>query len=149
MELLAPTGPVAHSGTYSGFLPSVLAAIETLNILGEPGVYERINATGERFYGEMQGIFDRNGLPVRVQGRGARFGLYFGRTAPVRTWSDALGHDHARHRAFVRGCFERGIYFHAYTRQGAPGHAGFSTAHTDEDFAETLTVIEAVCQGLA
>jgi glutamate-1-semialdehyde 2,1-aminomutase len=146
MELTLPTGTVAHSGTYSGFLSSVLAALATLGILGEPGVYDRINATGARFYAEMQGIFDRAGLPVRVQGRGARFGLYFGRTEPVRTWSDALGHDHALHARFVRGCFERGIYFHAYTSQGAPGHAGFTLAHTDDDFAETLTVMEAVCR---
>jgi hypothetical protein len=39
---------------------------------------------------------------------------------------------------------QRGVYFHAYTRQGPPGHAGFSLAHSDEDFAETLNVAEAV-----
>ena len=53
-----------------------------------------------------------------------RFGIYFGITEPVRTWSDALGHDHELNRRFTAGCFERGVYFHAYTRQGPPGHAG-------------------------
>jgi hypothetical protein len=43
---------------------------------------------------------------------------------------------------------ERGIYFHAYNRQGAPGHAGFSTAHAPEDFAYTLEVMDTVCAGL-
>jgi glutamate-1-semialdehyde 2,1-aminomutase len=148
MLTLAPTGPVVHSGTYSGHLLSVLAALATLEELSQPGVYERINATGERFYREMQAIFDRTSVPARVQGMGARFGIYFGITEPVRTWSDALDHDHELNRRFAAACVERGVYFHGYTRQGPPGHAGFSLAHSDEDFAETLSVIETVSRGL-
>ena len=148
MLALAPTGPVAHSGTYSGHLLSVLAALATLEELSQPGVYERINATAERFYAELQGVFDRAGVPARVQGMGARFGIYFGITEPVRTWSDALGHDHELNRRFAAGCIARGVYFHGYTRQGPPGHAGFSLTHTEEDFAETLSVVETVSRDL-
>jgi glutamate-1-semialdehyde 2,1-aminomutase len=148
MDLLAPTGTVAHSGTYSGFLPSILAAIETLDELRQPGVYDRINATATRFYADLQGIFDRKNLPMVVQGRGARFGIYAGRREPVKTWSDALGHDHALHKQIVNGLVDRGIYFHAYNRQGAPGHAGFSTAHSADDFAYTLNAFEDVVAGL-
>ena len=146
MLLLAPSGPVVHSGTYSGHILSVLAALATLEELRQPGVYERLNATADAFYGELQAVFVRAGLPVRVQGRGARFGLYFGRDPelPVTTWADARGHDHELHRRFVVGCAERGVYVHGYTKQGPPGHAGFSLAHTPEDLAETLTVVEAV-----
>lgn len=148
MLTLAPTGPVVHSGTYSGHLLSVLAAIATLAELRQPHVYDRINATGDAFYRDLQAIFDRHGLPARVQGKGARFGLYFGIREPVRTWADALGHDHELHRRFVAGCAERGVYFHGYTRQGPPGHAGFSLAHTAADFAETLNVAEEVVGGI-
>ena len=67
------------------------------------------------------------------------------RCAPGR---DALGHDHELNRRFAAGCLERGVYFHGYTRQGPPGHAGFSLAHTADDFAETLAVVETVAKGL-
>lgn len=148
MLSLAPTGPVVHSGTYSGHLLSVLAALATLDELSNPGVFERICATGDAFYRDLQAVFDRTGVPARVQGMGARFGIYFGITDPVRTWSDALGHDHELNRRFAAGCAERGVYFHGYTKQGPPGHAGFSLAHSDEDFAETLSVAETVCRSL-
>lgn len=149
MDELVPTGKAAHSGTYSGHLLSVLAALATLDILTAPGVYDDLNAKADRFYAQMQEVFDRNGLPVHIQGKGARFGMYFGRREPVTTWTDAFDHDHAMNQAFVRQCWERGVAFHGYTRQGPPGHAGFSLAHTDADLDESLNVFDAVAANLA
>ena len=134
MLLLAPTGTVVHSGTYSGHLLSVLAALATLNELRTPGLYDQLNATADNFYGQLQDVFDQAGIPARVQGRGTRFGIYFGITDQVRTWADALNHDHHLNRQFTAGMFERGVYIHGYTKSGPPGHAGFSTAHSTEDF---------------
>lgn len=149
MEHLAPTGPVAHSGTYSGHLLSVLAAIATVEQLRQPGVYDQLLETTETFYWDLQRIFDRYSLPVRVQGLGARFGLYFGRREPVRRYTDAINHQHEMNRRFVLGCLERGVYFHAYNRQGAPGHCGISLAHESKHLDEALNVIEDVVRSMA
>lgn len=149
MEQLSPSGPVAHSGTYSGHLLSVLAALSTLEILGEQGKFDLMMRTSSDFYRELQGIFDRHHLPAVVQGLGARFGIYFGRREPVTSISDAAGHDHQLNRLFVVGCLERGVYFHAYHDSGAPGHSGFSLAHTPEDFAFSLSVMDTVAANIA
>lgn len=148
MEGLAPRGPVAHSGTYSGHLLSVLAAQATLDVLRQPGVYDTLNGVAAGFYRDLQAIFDRHGLPVRVQGLGARFGLYFGRRAPVRTYADAAAHDHELNRRFVFACLERGLYFPVYYRQGQPGHAGFSLAHTPAIMAEALGIFDQAAASL-
>lgn len=148
MEQLAPGGPVAHSGTYSGHLLSVLAAIATLDELRRPAAYPELRKRSDRFYVELQDLFDQRGLAVRVQGLGARFGLYFGRREPVRTYSDAGGHDHELNARFVRECLERGVYFHAYNRSGAPGHSGFTLAHDDAVLGEALTIMADVLDEL-
>lgn len=149
MEELAPVGPVAHSGTYSGHLLSVLASIASLDRLRQAGTYDHILETSETFYRDLQRIFDRHSLPILVQGLGARFGLYFGRSEPVVTYLDAVQHDHELNRRFVLECLERGVYFHVYNRAGAPGHCGFSLAHSPEDFAQALTVIDDVSASIA
>ena len=149
METLVPTGPVAHSGTYSGHLLSVLASLSTLEELSKPGVYEKLNTTADSFYRQLQDIFDRHSVPAKVQGRGARFGIYFGRREPVKTYADALDHDHELNAEFNRGCFERGVYIHPYTRAGAPGHAGLSLAHSEPILNEALSVFESVAETLS
>lgn len=63
--------------------------------------------------------------------------------------SARLGRDHELTRRIVVGCVELGVSFHGYARQGPPGHASFSLAHTPDDFAETPNVVEAVAADLA
>ena len=86
---------------------------------------------------------------MRVQGKGSRLGLSFGILEPVRTWADALGHDHEPNRRFVVGCVECDVFLHGYTCWGPPGPAGFSLAHTPDNFAQTRNVVEAVAAHLA
>lgn len=142
METLAPNGPVAHSGTYSGHNLSVLAALATLDLLSGKGVYDGLNANADSFYASLQGIFDRHDVPVRVQGRGARFGIYFGVTTPVETLAQANQHDHHLNRIFHDECVARGVYFHPYKRAGAPGHAGISLSHSREVLEDALDRID-------
>lgn len=148
MEHLMPVGSVNQSGTTSGHILGLVAALATLRELGRPGVYERFYGMGEAFCGQLQQIFDRYELPVQVQGLGARFWFYAGRRAPVRTWAEALEVDQALFRAIVLGCLKRGVHLHVYGGNGL-GHAGFSLAHSDDDLALALAAFEATAADIA
>ena len=137
MKVLSPLGPAAHSGTYSGHLFAILAARAALQEIEQPGFYDRIFGNAERLYGGLSALFTKHGVPARVQGLGARFGIYFGVTHPVTAYQDAARMDGELGYRFIRECFERGVYFHNYGKL-AIGHHGFSAAHTPADINETL-----------
>ena len=141
MQLFSPLGPVAHSGTYSGHLFAVLAALGSLAEITQPGFYGRMLATAERLYAGLTELFDSHRIPARVQGLGARFGIYFGVTKEVRNYQDAARIDGELGYRFIRACFEEGVYFHNYGKL-ALGHHGFSASHTSADIDESLSRIE-------
>lgn len=149
MEQLAPGGPVAHSGTYSGHLHSVMASLATLEELSKPGLFDHVQETATGFYRNLQDVFDRHAIPARVQGIGTRFGIYFGRQEPVRTVAQVQDHDHDLNRRFYLGCLDRGVYFHAYSGTGPPGHAGFSLAHDDNVLDQALEVMDQVAGSMS
>ena len=141
MRRLSPLGPAAHSGTYSGHLFSVLAAIASLGEIRQAGFYDRIFTNARHLYDDLAKLFDRHGIPACVQGLGARFGIYFGVIHEVSNYQDAARIDGEMGARFIRACFERGVYFHNYGAL-ALGHHGFSAAHTPEDIDESLNRIE-------
>src|SRR5947209_8145550 len=92
MDKLMPTGDCQHSGTYNGHPVAVAAGLAAVTAYREPGFYDHIHAVADRLYGRLQSVFDRHGVAARVQGLGARFGVYFGVAGPVRSDRDALPH---------------------------------------------------------
>ena len=148
MEELAPTGTVAHSGTYSGHPLSIAAANASMEILSKKKTYTELNKTANWFYEQLQESFDAANMPVVVQGLGTRFGVYFDRQDPVRTSEDSEDNDHELNARFVNACIERGVYFHAYRTAGAPGHNGITLSHSREELGEALNVIQDVAKAM-
>jgi glutamate-1-semialdehyde 2,1-aminomutase len=136
--------PVSHSGTYSGHLMGVLAAQATLRTLEEPGTYERLNETANWFYGALQDVLNNAGLTARVQGVGARFGIYIGidPSTTIYTFKQAATHDPVVYNRFVTAALERGVYIHSYGRRNAPGHAGISIVHDRSVLEDALDRLE-------
>ena len=147
MQVLSPLGPAAHSGTYSGHLFAILAALASLREITQPGFYDRIFANADRLYGGLTALFTKHGVPARVQGLGARFGIYFGFTHEVNAYQDAARIDGELGYRFIRACFEQGVYFHNYGKL-ALGHHGFSAAHTPADIDETLGRVDDVLKAM-
>jgi glutamate-1-semialdehyde 2,1-aminomutase len=75
-------------------------------------------------------------VALRLQYVGARFGMYFGVTAPVTNYREAAKQSRAMLQAFVAGCLVRGAYFHM------AAHHGISAVHDDIALDQALTAIE-------
>ncbi len=152
MDSVSPHGHVAHSGTTVGNLLSVMAAQAALKEITSPGFYDHIYLIADQLYKGMNEIFARAGIPARVQGLGARFGIYIGFTEEVKTFADTFKHDSQMMARFLRATADRGVYFHSYGNL-VRGHHGISSAHTRADIQEALdrieTAVDDIRQGLA
>jgi glutamate-1-semialdehyde 2,1-aminomutase len=146
MERLMPQGDCQHSGTYNGHPVAVAAAIAAVKAYREPGFYDHIRTVGERLFAGLNEILLRHDVPGRVQGLGARCGIYFGITEEVRDYRDAQKHDRAMMLRFVKAAIERGVYFHDYG--GAPCHHGFCAATTVADIDEALNRLDDAVRSL-
>ena len=143
MSVLNPVGHTVISGTYTGHLVSVMAAIACQTEIALPGFYNHIDSLADKLYGGITELLGVTGTPGIVQGIGARFGLYLGVTEPVTNYREATKCDREMEVAFLLGCMERGLYLHDYGHK-TPMHHGFSAQHTIEDIDEALNVIENV-----
>jgi glutamate-1-semialdehyde 2,1-aminomutase len=140
MERLMPTGDCQHSGTYNGHPVAVAAGLAAVTAYRQPGFYDHIHAVAERLYSGLNGLFARHGITARVQGLGARFGIYFGVAGPVRSYRDAVRHHREQFLHFVAAAIEHGVYFHDYG--GAACHHGFCAAMTLADADAALSRLD-------
>jgi glutamate-1-semialdehyde 2,1-aminomutase len=133
MEQIAPLGPVYQAGTLSGNPLAVTAGIETLRLLREPGVYERLETRARHLCDGIQDAAMRAGLPVYSARVGSMFCTFFADHA-VTDYASAGSADTARFRRYFHAILDAGIYI-------APSQfeAGFvSAAHTDDDIERTI-----------
>jgi glutamate-1-semialdehyde 2,1-aminomutase len=133
MEQIAPLGPVYQAGTLSGNPLAVTAGIETLRLLRQPGVYERLETKARQLYDGVEDAAKRAGVPIYSTRVGSMFCTFF-TTQPVTDYASASTSDISRFRRYFHALLDAGIYV-------APSQfeAGFvSTAHTDDDIERTI-----------
>jgi glutamate-1-semialdehyde 2,1-aminomutase len=133
MEHVAPAGAMYQAGTLSGNPLAMTAGIETLKVLGEPGVFEALERTTARLTEGLGRAAAAAGVPVFQTRVGTMFSTFF-TAQPVTDYASAKTADTDRFGRFYRAMVERGVYL-------APSQfeSGFtSTAHADEDIDRTL-----------
>jgi len=140
MRRLMPEGDCQHSGTYNGHVVPVAAGLAAVRAYRQPGFYDHINALAGALFTGLAALLAKHGLAARVQGLGARFGIYFGIEHEVRDWRDTLEHDRAKMLQFVAAAIREGVYFHDYG--GAACHHGFCAAMTQADVDEALARLD-------
>lgn len=132
--LKPPPAGAIQGGTFAGNIMGLAAARATLGVLSQPLFYPELLGRAERFYRDLQAMFDRSPLPARVQWVGAMFAVYVGTREPVRGYADICRLDPELRRAFFARCIQNGIYFHT--------DFSVSTAHTQDALDAVLTRME-------
>ena len=133
MAMVAPAGPMYQAGTLSGNPLAMTAGIKTLELLKQPGTYERLDAITKRLIAGILEAARSAGLPITGGSISAMFGFFLCE-GPVHNFEDAKAADTARFGKLHRAMLERGVYL-------APSafEAGFtSLAHSDEDIDATI-----------
>ena len=133
MAMVAPAGPMYQAGTLSGNPLAMTAGIKTLELLRQPGTYEKLAATTETLINGIKAAAAEAGLPITGGSVSAMFGFFLCE-GPVRNFEEAKATDSERFGRLHRAMLERGVYL-------APSafEAGFtSLAHSDADIDTTL-----------
>jgi len=143
MEKLAPLGPVYQAGTLSGNPIAVAAGLATLQLVVQPRLLERIEATTAALVEGLATEARKHGVTFSAQSIGSMFGLYF-RDAPPRSFAEVMQCDRERFNKFFHAMLEHGVYL-------APSayEAGFvSAAHGDAEIEATLAAARKAFGGL-
>ncbi|MCA9230688.1 MAG: aspartate aminotransferase family protein [Planctomycetales bacterium] len=135
-------GRTGHFGTYNGNPISVAAAIATIDILSEPGTFERIHRHGYALREAMESAAKENGVTLVTSGTGAAFHVHFGLQRPPRCIREAMQADQAIGDRFRERLFERGLYCLP------AGRWYVGAAHGEEQLQQATGAIREAMQGL-
>jgi glutamate-1-semialdehyde 2,1-aminomutase len=138
METLAPLGPVYQAGTLSGNPLAVAAGLATLQLVAQPRLLERVEATTRALVDGLSAEARSAGRAFCAQSIGSMFGLYF-RASPPQSYAEVIECDREAFNRFFHAMLDAGVYL-------APSayEAGFvSAAHGDAEIDATLAAARA------
>ena len=117
-------------GTLSGNPVASVAGLATLDVLKQPGTYEKVFATGRTLMGTLQELLNRSGFKAQVIGEPPLFDILF-TDQPVKDYRDTLKADTAILKRFNQLLRARGIM---------KGESKYyvSLAHTQADIDHTI-----------
>jgi len=144
MAMVAPAGPMYQAGTLSGNPLAMTAGIKTLQLLQQPGTYERLEVITKRLVAGILDAARSAGLPICGGSISAMFGFFLC-DGPVRNFEAAKAADTVRFGKLHRAMLERGVYL-------APSafEAGFtSLAHSDADIDATIAAFRECFKAVA
>ena len=139
MEQLAPLGPVYQAGTLSGNPVATACGLATLREIRKPGFFEALSAKAKSLVDGLSAAAGAEGIAFSADCEGGMFGFFLLDALP-QNYPAVMKSDGAKFNKLFHGLLDRGVYI-------APAlyEAGFvSSAHTDEDIAETISATSEV-----
>ena len=137
MEMMAPTGPVYQAGTLSGNPLAMTAGIETLKVLSQPGIYERLENTASRLEEGIAGAASSQNFKLSISRFASLLTIFF-TDSPAANYESISGADTALFAKFFRQLLSEGIYWPPSQFEAA----FVSLAHDDRDIDITIKTIE-------
>ncbi len=134
MEQIAPLGPVYQAGTLSGNPVAMTAGLTTLQLISEPGFFDRLSAATSRLTRGLRAQAADAGVSLVTNQVGGMFGVFFTAESSVENFQQATSCDQAQFQRFYHGMLEEGVYL-------APSafEAGFvSAAHGEQEVEATV-----------
>jgi glutamate-1-semialdehyde 2,1-aminomutase len=129
------------AGTFNGNPLTVAAGTAVLRRLsGEPQLYARMNAMGDRFRTEINRFAQEGGYPAVATGVGSMIAMHATR-GPVRNVRDL----HQANRAATAGL---GLLYRRNGLHITPSHGFFSAAHSDEDVTQVIGIYKSAMEEL-
>jgi len=143
MEMVAPLGPVYQAGTLSGNPIATTAGIETLKILGQPGVYKQLESRASLLEKGIASAADKSVIDVQVSRIGSMITVFFTEEA-VTNYETASQADTELFGSFFQQMLANGIYWPPSQFETA----FVSLAHSEEDIKITAEVASRVLNTL-
>ncbi len=143
MEHIAPAGSVYQAGTLSGNPLAMTAGITTLEVLQQPGIWEKLEEAVSKLTKGVAQIAVETGITIRQTAVGTMFSTFF-TESEIKDWPSVKTCDTERFGRFFRKMLEEGIYL-------APSQfeAGFmSTVHDQKTIDKTLEAVDRVFRTL-
>ena len=143
MEKLAPLGPVYQAGTLSGNPIATACGLATLQEIAHPDFFPALGKKTRMLVDGLKACAAEAGLPFAADCEGGMFGFFLLPELP-QNYATVMKSDSAKFGRLFHGLLDRGVYI-------APAlyEAGFvSSAHSDEDIAETVAIARDVFNSL-
>jgi glutamate-1-semialdehyde 2,1-aminomutase len=109
MQMVAPAGPMYQAGTLSGNPLAMAAGLATLDVLAEPGLWQRAERWAAEACTEIGLALARVGVPVTVQRVGTMLTPFF-TAKPVQNYDDAKATDKPAYNRFFHAMLDAGVY---------------------------------------
>jgi glutamate-1-semialdehyde 2,1-aminomutase len=126
-----------QAGTLSGNPLAMSAGIAALDLLKEPGTWEKLEKASADLMSGIDAAARSAGIPLQQTRVGTMFTNFFSEVPPIN-WSTVAQGDKVRFGNFFQSMLENGVYL-------APSafEAGFmSTVHTNADIRATVAAAE-------
>ena len=137
MRNVSPDGRIYQAGTLSGNPLAMTAGIETLTILLEDNLTEKISARTSKLVDGIKSAAIKSNVTIQTPQAGSMFGIFFS-AKEVTNYDESAAANQMQFKKFFASMLEQGIYL-------APSQFEtlfMSAAHSDEDISRTIDAAE-------